>query len=108
MACAKKKLCTETFVSELLANPAFSSRVDYIQTCWVTQIPLQCVKRIREVQGFTGAQKEEDFKYKEASNKIISHIEASRSLGIMEQIPVFCWITASVREHTLTTEQKKV
>ncbi|XP_075884699.1 NLR family CARD domain-containing protein 3-like [Nelusetta ayraudi] len=75
-----------------------------------TQIPSQCVDRVTEVQGFTDAQKEEyfkrRFKEKEVSKSIISHIKASRSLHIMCQIPIFCWITAKVLEHMLITKQR--
>ncbi|XP_049324661.1 NACHT, LRR and PYD domains-containing protein 12-like [Astyanax mexicanus] len=71
-------------------------------------IPQQYFDLTTEVRGFNDEQKEEYFtkycKTEDVAEKIISHIKKLKSLHIMCQIPVFCWISATVLQPLMDKE----
>ncbi|XP_036452501.1 NACHT, LRR and PYD domains-containing protein 3-like [Colossoma macropomum] len=73
-------------------------------------IPRDYIDLVTEVRGFKDEQKEGYFsKYcnEDVAFKIVSHIKKSRSLYIMCQIPVFCWISATVLQPLMAQESNK-
>ncbi|KAK0151065.1 NLR family CARD domain-containing protein 3 [Merluccius polli] len=84
---------------------------------WITarpassrNIPSQYINLVTEVCGFTDDQKKQYFKKRFQSQnlaeRILSHIKKSRALYVMCCIPVFCWITSTVLEDFLCSEQE--
>ncbi|XP_067283789.1 NACHT, LRR and PYD domains-containing protein 3-like isoform X2 [Pseudorasbora parva] len=82
---------------------------------WITSrpaaaslIPRDYIDQVTEVRGFNAEQKEQYFIKNcktDVAKNLISHIKKFRSLYIMCQIPVFCWISLTVLQPLLARER---
>ncbi|XP_055053304.2 protein NLRC3 isoform X1 [Misgurnus anguillicaudatus] len=109
----RKSTSVDVMLTNLIKGNLFPSSL-----IWITSrpaaadlIPSECVDRVTEVRGFSDPQKEEYFRKRindeSLSDQIISHLKSSRSLYVMCQIPVFCWISGTVLERIFREAQSQ-
>lgn len=95
-------LVTNLITGDLLGN-AF---------VWITsrpaaagKIPRKYIDQWTEMKGFTEDQWQEYFKKRVSDDtlslRIIKHVKSSKSLYVMCQIPIFCWITVTLMKKML-------
>lgn len=97
----------DVLITNLITGDLFGNGLIWITSrpAAASQIPRKHIHQWTEVKGFANEQREEYFKRRLSDDNlaftIINHVKSSRSLYIMCQIPVFCWITVTVMKKML-------
>lgn len=97
----------DVLMTNLIAGDLLGNALVWITSrpAAASRIPRKHIDRWTEVKGFTNDQWEEYFRKrlddKNFYTKIVNHVRSSRSLCIMCQIPIFCWITVTLLKKML-------
>ncbi|XP_073671497.1 NACHT, LRR and PYD domains-containing protein 3-like isoform X9 [Paramisgurnus dabryanus] len=108
-----KSTSVDVMLTNLIKGNLFPSALIWItaRPAAADLIPTEFVDRVTEVRGFSDPQKEEYIRKRisdeSLSDQIIPHMKSSRSLYIMCQIPVFCWISVTVLERMLSEAERR-
>ncbi|XP_061566762.1 NLR family CARD domain-containing protein 3-like [Cololabis saira] len=106
-----------TPVSDLLVNLIQGNLLPG-SNLWITsrpaaalQIPAELVHMVTEIRGFNDPQKEEYFRKRFGQDpglaqRVTSHVRSSPTLDIMCQIPIFCWISATLFREVFGGEEE--
>ncbi|XP_061565710.1 NACHT, LRR and PYD domains-containing protein 3-like isoform X2 [Cololabis saira] len=106
-----------TSVSDLLVNLIQGNLLPG-SNLWITsrpaaalQIAAELVHMVTEIRGFNDPQKDEYFRKRfvqdpDLAQRVTTHVRSSPTLDIMCQIPIFCWISATLFKEVFGGEEE--
>lgn len=104
----KEATSVDMLITNLIREKLLSSAYKWITSrpAAACQIPSEYIDRWTEIKGFDNQQKEDYFKNKiknpVEAGQVVKQIKQSRTLYVMCQIPIFCWILSMVLQKVLS------